>query len=63
MSCMAAWLNRWNSTIATVTDQESVDWATKNLTDVGWELGKHKGEDHEQRKAPLPSTNWPSRDV
>jgi len=62
MSCMAGWLNRWNDTIATVTDQESVDWATKNLTDVGWELGKHKGEAHEQRKAPPPSANWPSRD-
>ena len=60
MSCMASWLNRWNDTIATVTDQESVDWATKNLSDVGWKLGKHEGEAHEQRKAPPPSTNWPA---
>ena len=63
MSCMAGGLNRWNDTIATVTDQESVDWATKNLTDVGWELGKHKGEAHEQRKAQPPSANWPTRDA
>ena len=63
MSCMASWLNRWNDTIATVTDQESVDWATKNLTDVGWELGKHEGEAHEQRKAPPASANWPARDA
>ena len=63
MSCMAGWLNRWNDTIATVTDQESVDWATKNLTDVGWELGKHKGEAHEQRKGPPPSANWPTHDA
>lgn len=53
ISCMAAWLNRWNDTIATVTDQASVDWATENLTDVGWKLGKHAGEAHEQRKKPL----------
>jgi len=51
MSAMAAWLNRWNDTIATVTDQESVDWATENLSDVGWKIGKHVGEAHEQRKA------------
>ena len=50
VSCMAAWLNRWNDTIATVTDQESVDWATENLSDVGWDIGKHVGEAHEQRK-------------
>lgn len=52
VSCMAAWLNRWNDTIATVTDQESVDWATENLSDVGWKIGKHVGEAHEQRKGP-----------
>jgi len=63
VSCIAAWLNRWNDTIATVTDQESVDWATKNLSDVGWEVGKHQGEAHEQRKGPPPSTNWPTRDA
>ena len=63
MSCMASWLNRWNDTIATVTDQESVNWATKNLTDVGWKLGKHEGEAHEQRKAPPSNANWPARDI
>lgn len=48
---LAGWYNRWNNSIATVTDQESVDWAKENLGEVGWELGKHAGEAHEQRKA------------
>ena len=47
---LAGWYNRWNNSIATVTDQESVDWAKENLDAVGWELGKHAGEKHEQRK-------------
>jgi alkylhydroperoxidase family enzyme len=46
---LAGWFNRWNDSIATVTDQESVDFAEKQLRDVGWELGKHQGESHEQR--------------
>lgn len=52
--CRAGWLNRWNDSLATVTDQESVDWATENLAAVGWELGKHAGEPTEQRP-PRPS--------
>ena len=47
---LAGWFNRWNNSIATVTDQESVDWAQANLEAVGWELGKHAGEAHEQRR-------------
>ncbi|MDX1376674.1 MAG: carboxymuconolactone decarboxylase family protein [Burkholderiales bacterium] len=47
---LAGWFNRWNNSIATVTDQESVDWAEANLRAVGWELGKHAGEAHEQRR-------------
>lgn len=47
---LAGWFNRWNNSIATVTDQESVDWAEDNLRAVGWELGKHAGEAHEQRR-------------
>jgi alkylhydroperoxidase family enzyme len=46
---LAGWYNRWNNSIATVTDQESVDWAKENLEAVGWELGKHAGEKYEQR--------------
>ncbi|MGE0563052.1 MAG: carboxymuconolactone decarboxylase family protein [Pseudolabrys sp.] len=47
---LAGWFNRWNNSIATVTDQESVDWARDNLKAVGWTLGKHAGETHEQRR-------------
>ena len=47
---LAGWFNRWNNSIATVTDQESVDWAEANLRAVGWTLGKHAGEAHEQRR-------------
>ena len=46
---LAGWYNRWNNSIATVTDKESVDWAQTNLRDVGWTLGKHEGASHEQR--------------
>jgi alkylhydroperoxidase family enzyme len=47
---LAGWFNRWNNSIATVTDQESVDWAQDQLKGVGWTLGKHAGEAHEQRR-------------
>jgi len=47
---LAGWFNRWNNSIATVTDRESVDWAEANLRAVGWALGKHAGEAHEQRR-------------
>ena len=49
--CLAGWLNRWNDSLATVTDQESVDWGNENLTQVGWAAGKHTGEKAEQRTA------------
>jgi len=58
VNCLAGWLNRWNDTIATVTDQESVDWATENLTEVGWNVGKHVGEAHEQRKGHPRNVGW-----
>ena len=57
-ACLAGWLNRWNDTIATVTDQESVDWATENLASVGWKVGKHVGEAHEQRKGHPSTVGW-----
>ncbi len=47
---LAGWYNRWNNSIATVTDRESVEWAEANLKAVGWELGKHAGAAHEQRR-------------
>ncbi len=55
--CIAGWLNRWNDSLATVTDQESVDWAKENLSEVGWSAGKHVGDTAEQRQAH-PATMW-----
>jgi alkylhydroperoxidase family enzyme len=54
---LAGWYNRWNNSIATVTDRESVEWAEANLKAVGWELGKHAGAAHEQRKKHPRSTD------
>jgi len=54
---LAGWYNRWNNSIATVTDRESVDWAAANLTSVGWTLGKHAGATHEQRRKHPRSTD------
>lgn len=54
---LAGWYNRWNNSIATVTDQESVDWAQGALKAVGWTLGKHAGAAHEQRKKHPRSTD------
>ncbi|MFK7804784.1 MAG: carboxymuconolactone decarboxylase family protein [Anaerolineae bacterium] len=61
VNSLAAWLNRWNDTIATVTDQESVDWATENLSDLGWQAGKHTGEKIEQRQAHPINMGWVER--
>ena len=58
VNSLSAWLNRWNDTIATVTDQESVDWATENLSDVGWHAGKHTGQNIEQRQAHPLNVGW-----
>ena len=54
---LAGWYNRWKNSIATVTDQESVDWAEANLKSVGWGLGKHAGATHEQRRKHPRSTD------
>ena len=54
---LAGWFNRWNNSIATVTDSESAAWAEVNLKAVGWELGKHAGEAREQRKKHPRSTD------
>jgi alkylhydroperoxidase family enzyme len=54
---LAGWFNRWNNSIATVTDRESVEWAETNLKAVGWGLGKHAGAAHEQRKKHPRSTD------
>jgi len=54
---LAGWYNRWNNSIATVTDRESVEWAEANLKAVGWDLGKHVGAAYEQRPKHPRSTD------
>jgi alkylhydroperoxidase family enzyme len=54
---LAGWYNRWNNSIATVTDRESAEWAAANLKAVGWNLGKHTGADHERRTKHPRSTD------
>jgi alkylhydroperoxidase family enzyme len=54
---LAGWYNRWNNSIATVTDRESAEWAAANLQAVGWNLGKHTGADHERRSKHPRSTD------
>ena len=47
-----AFMNRWNDSLATVTDDVSRDWAATDLGDLGWSIGKHVGADHEGRVGP-----------
>jgi len=54
-------LNRWNDTIGTVTDQESIDFANSVLRPVGWEPGKHVGKPEEQRKAHPITLGWTNK--
>ncbi|MEM7337135.1 MAG: carboxymuconolactone decarboxylase family protein [Actinomycetota bacterium] len=49
---VGGFMNRYNDSLATVTDAESVEWATVNLGSVGWDAGKHVGAAHEQRTGP-----------
>ena len=58
---IGGFLNRWNDTIATVTDQESIDYANKTLRPVGWEPGKHTGAPEEQRKAHPITLGWTNK--
>ena len=58
---IGGFLNRWNDTIATVTDQESIDYANKTLGPVGWEPGKHTGAPEEQRKAHPITLGWTNK--
>ena len=50
---MSGLLNRFNDTLAVVTDSTAADWAEANLVPLGWSIGKHVGADHE-RRADLP---------
>ena len=49
---LGGFMNRYNDSLATVTDAESADWATEFLGPVGWDIGRHTGAAHEQRTGP-----------
>ncbi len=58
---VGGFLNRWNDTIGTVTDNESVEFADRVLRPVGWEPGKHVGAPGEQRKAHPITLGWTNK--
>jgi alkylhydroperoxidase family enzyme len=49
VTALGGFMNRYNDTLATVTDSESRDWAETHLSGIGWDIGKHVGQSHEQR--------------
>ena len=49
---LGGFMNRYNDTLATVTDAESRDWAETHLSGLGWAIEKHVGDAHEQRAGP-----------
>jgi alkylhydroperoxidase family enzyme len=49
MVAWSAFLNTFSDTAAVVTDNGAAIWATEHLTSVGWSVGKHTGQPHEQR--------------
>ena len=59
MIALSGFMNRYNDTIAVVTDQESRDWAETHLGPLGWDIGKHAGSADEQREGP-PKLEPPS---
>ncbi len=46
---ISGFLNRYSDALAVVTDQESFDWAEAALGPVGWDGGRHRGTEDEQR--------------
>jgi alkylhydroperoxidase family enzyme len=46
---ISGFLNRYSNAVMVVTDQGSVDWATQNLSELGWTPGNHVGSPDEQR--------------
>lgn len=49
---LGGFMNRYNDSLATVTDVESTEWAAEYLGPLGWEIGRHVGAEHEQRSGP-----------
>ena len=49
---LSGFMNRFNDSLATVTDTASSEWAATHLGPLGWDLGKHAGAEHERRSGP-----------
>lgn len=43
--CLFGWLNRWNDTMATDLEPRPLEFGLANLSDSGWEPGKHVSGD------------------
>lgn len=48
-AALGGFMNRYNDSLATVTDTEAAEWAMTNLGPLGWDIGRHVGADHERR--------------
>jgi alkylhydroperoxidase family enzyme len=46
---LSGFLNRWNDSLATVTERAPSEFAANHLGDLGWELGRHAGAEEERR--------------
>jgi alkylhydroperoxidase family enzyme len=51
---MSGFLNRFNDSLATVTDEPARQWAAEHLGSLGWDIGKHVGAPEEQRPPLIP---------
>jgi len=49
---VSGFMNRYNDSLATVTDAASSTWAAEHLSPLGWDIGKHVGRDEERRAGP-----------
>lgn len=59
-AALGGFMNRYNDSLATVTDNEAAQWAMANLGPIGWDIGQHVGADHERRpdiSGPKSSTD------
>ena len=43
--CLFGWLNRWNDTMATDLEPRPLEFGLSNLSESGWEPGKHVAGD------------------
>lgn len=48
---LSGFLNRWNDSLATVTEAAPVEFAQQNLSDLGWTVGRHAGDESQRRTA------------